>query len=83
VMGIASLLLVALLGALKTMRDDPLRGFDFGAALRSVAAPAGIADWIQLVGILAFALIGGLFVAAAGAARRGEHVERGELQNQS
>jgi PAT family beta-lactamase induction signal transducer AmpG len=70
-MGAGSFALVALLAALKTMRDTPAAGFDFGAAVRLVAHPAGIADWLQLVGIGIFAVIGGLFVAAAIAARRG------------
>ena len=70
-MGAGSFALVALLAALKTMRDTPAVGFDFGAALRLSAHPAGIAEWLQLVSTLVFAVVGGLFVAAATAARRG------------
>jgi hypothetical protein len=33
--------------------------------------PAGITDWVQLGGILIFAAIAGLFVAAVAAARSG------------
>jgi PAT family beta-lactamase induction signal transducer AmpG len=70
-MGTGALLLVALLTALRVMRSTTAAGFDFGGALRLVANPAGIADWVQLVGIATFAVFGGLFVAAAVAARRG------------
>ena len=70
-MGAGSFALVALLLALKTMRDTPAVGFNFGAAVRLVGRPAALADWVQLGGILVFAAIGGLFVAAAVAARRG------------
>jgi PAT family beta-lactamase induction signal transducer AmpG len=66
--------LVALLAALKTMRDTR-SAFDLMAALRQVAQPASITDWVQLGGILAFAAIGGLFVAAVSVARRGAVAE--------
>jgi PAT family beta-lactamase induction signal transducer AmpG len=69
--GAAGFALVALLSALKTARDVPGAGFDFGAALLQAGQPAGVAEWIQLVGILVFALVGGLFVAAVAAARSG------------
>jgi PAT family beta-lactamase induction signal transducer AmpG len=75
-MGVAALALVALLAALKTLRDTPAAGFDFTAAMRLVAHPAGIAEWIQLVSIAVFAIVGGLFVAAASAARRGTTTTR-------
>ena len=71
VLGLGSFVLVALLAALKVMREKPGAGFDFGTAMRQVGNPAGAADWIQLVGIVAFAVVGGLFIAAAIAARRG------------
>jgi MFS transporter, PAT family, beta-lactamase induction signal transducer AmpG len=66
-----ALLMTAGLAALKTMRDKPDIGFDVGAAMASVMQPVSIPDWVQLVGIAAFGLIGGLFVAAATAAKRG------------
>ncbi len=65
---------VALLGALKGMRSTPGKpsaGFDLQGTIWQVAHPATIPDWVQLVGIIAFALIGGLFVAAVAVARRG------------
>jgi MFS transporter, PAT family, beta-lactamase induction signal transducer AmpG len=69
--GVAALALIALLTALRTMRETPAVGFDFGAALWRVARPAGINDWLQLFGIAAFAVIGGLLVGATLAARSG------------
>ena len=62
---------IALLAALKTMRDTPEAGFDVPRALSQVVRPESITDWVQLVGILAFAVMGGLFVAATAAARHG------------
>ena len=50
---------------------DAGRRFDLQAAMWQVARPASITDWVQFVGILAFALIGGLFVAAVSAASHG------------
>ena len=71
VLGLSSLVVVALLAALDTMRRTPATGFDFGAALRQAVTPAGIGDWVQLAGILAVAVVGGMFVAAATAVKRG------------
>jgi PAT family beta-lactamase induction signal transducer AmpG len=69
--GVGAWLLVALLAALKTMREVPGAGFDYGTAIWLVVRPATITDWVQVLGILAFAVIGGLFTAAAAAARHG------------
>ena len=69
--GAFAVAVVALLAALKTMRDTPGAGFDLWAAMWQLARPVSITDWVQLVGILAFVLTGGLFVAAVSAARRG------------
>jgi PAT family beta-lactamase induction signal transducer AmpG len=63
--------IVALLAALKTIRETPEKGFDLGAAAWQVVRPAAITDWVQLAGIVASAGIGGMFVSAAAAARRG------------
>lgn len=76
-LGAGSFALVALLAALSAMRATPDVGFAFAAAAWRVAHPAAVTDWIQLVGILAFAVIGGLFMAAAAAARRGAPPEPG------
>jgi PAT family beta-lactamase induction signal transducer AmpG len=69
--GLFALAVIALLAALKAMRDTPGTTFDFRGAAWQVLSPASITDWLQLAGIVAFALIGGLFVAAVAAARRG------------
>lgn len=66
-----ALVMTALLAALKTMRDTRGGGFDLADAIRVVLSPATIPDWVQLAGIVAFGVIGGLFVAAATAARHG------------
>jgi len=69
--GVGAFVLVALLAALKTMREAPGTGFDLGAAMWQVGRPAAVTDWVQLLGIAAFALGGGLFAAAISAARHG------------
>ena len=71
VLAILGFMLDALLASLKTMRETPDVGFDFRAAMWRLAAPQSITGWVELGGLLAFALIGGLFVAALMAARRG------------
>ena len=71
-LGAAGLVIVALLASLKTLRETKGARFDFGDALVQAIQPAGIGGWLQIVGILAFAIIGGLLVAAVVAARRGE-----------
>jgi PAT family beta-lactamase induction signal transducer AmpG len=69
--GAAGFVLDASLAAVKTMREAKGTGFDLGAALWRLAHPATIADWLEVGGVAAFAIIGGLFVAALTAARRG------------
>jgi PAT family beta-lactamase induction signal transducer AmpG len=64
-------LLVATVGALKTMRVEAERGFEFGRAFLELLSPDGVAGWLQLVGLVAFGLVCGLFTAAVIAARRG------------
>jgi PAT family beta-lactamase induction signal transducer AmpG len=69
--GAAGFVLDASLAAVKTMREAKGTGFDLGAALWRLAHPTSIADWLEVGGVAAFAIIGGLFVAALTAARRG------------
>lgn len=64
VLGIATVILVATLDAMDRMRAKPPEAFDFGSALWRVAHPDQIGGWVQLAGIAAFALVGGMFVAA-------------------
>ena len=70
--GVTGFVLDAALAAVKTMRDAKgAAGYDLGAALWRLAHPVTIADWVEVGGLAAFAVIGGLFVAALAAARRG------------
>jgi PAT family beta-lactamase induction signal transducer AmpG len=69
--GAFALAMVALLAALKTLREVPGAGFDLAGALVRVSRPENIPDWVQLAGIAFFALFGGLFAAAIVASRRG------------
>jgi PAT family beta-lactamase induction signal transducer AmpG len=71
--GLLATLAMAILGALKTMRESPASGFDLGRAFSMLAHPMIVTDWVQLFGIVAFAVIGGLFTAAVFAARHGNH----------
>jgi PAT family beta-lactamase induction signal transducer AmpG len=68
VVGAGSLAIAALLAALEGLRASP-PAFNYLAALSATAFPASIGLWLQLVGIVAFAVVGGLFVAAWSAAR--------------
>ncbi|MCU0257265.1 MAG: MFS transporter [Vicinamibacterales bacterium] len=71
-LGAAAWLLLALLAAMKALREAPAgQGLDFATAVLAIARPASIPDWVQLGGIVSFAVIGGLFVAAVAAARSG------------
>jgi PAT family beta-lactamase induction signal transducer AmpG len=70
VVGAAGFVLDAALLAVKTMRETK-GSFDLGSAVWRLARPVSMADWLELVGVAAFAVISGLFVAALTAARRG------------
>jgi len=61
---------LALVDALSVMRSKPEAGFDFAGALWRVSHPAGTGDWVTIFGVLACALIGGLFIAARYSLRR-------------
>ena len=68
VVGLGSFVVVALMAALKTRRETR-SGFDLMAAFQATGQPADVSGWVQLVGIAAVAVIGGMAVAAAAAAR--------------
>lgn len=71
-MGLTGFVLDAALAAVKTMRESKgALGFDLGGAMWRLAHPATVSDWVEVGGLIAFAVIGGLFVAALAAARRG------------
>jgi PAT family beta-lactamase induction signal transducer AmpG len=65
----AGFVLDAALMAVKTMRETK-GAYDLAAALARLASPVTTGDWLEIVGIAVFGAIGGLFVAAAAAARR-------------
>jgi PAT family beta-lactamase induction signal transducer AmpG len=69
-LAIGATLLLAVLDAMQAVRAQPGTGFDAGAALMRIVRPADAGDWIGIVGILAFALVGGMFIAALRARRR-------------
>ena len=62
-------LLLAVLDAMQAMRRTPPEAFDFGSALYRLSHPADVGGWLQVGGILAFAVVGGLFIAATRARR--------------
>jgi MFS transporter, PAT family, beta-lactamase induction signal transducer AmpG len=62
--GALSIAALALANALSIMRSTPAAAFDVRAAFWRVVQPSGTGDWLQIFGILACALVGGLFVAA-------------------
>jgi len=67
-LAVGSALLVAALDAMEAMRATPAIGFDYGAALGRLY-PVDVDGWVTLAGILAFAAIGGTFIAATRARR--------------
>jgi PAT family beta-lactamase induction signal transducer AmpG len=71
VAGLLALASMAVLGALKTMRENPGAGFDLARALSELLHPTEVTDWIELLGVAAFTVIGSLFTAAVFAARHG------------
>jgi PAT family beta-lactamase induction signal transducer AmpG len=66
-------LTTALLAALRAVKEH--RPFDLGTPLADLLHPAAPAGWLTLLGILVFALVCGLFTAAAAAARHGAGAE--------
>jgi hypothetical protein len=70
-LAIGASLLLATLDAMQAMRATPGAAFEFSAALRRLY-PADINGWLQVVGIAAFAAVGGMFVAATRAGKTQE-----------
>lgn len=66
----ASLLLLATLDAMEAMQSATGTGFDLVAALGRLSRPAAVGDWVELGGVLAFAVVSGVFLAAARLRRR-------------
>ena len=61
---VGTTLVVAVLDAMQAMRGTPPAAFDVSAALWRISHPADVGGWLQIVGILSFAIVGGMFVAA-------------------
>jgi PAT family beta-lactamase induction signal transducer AmpG len=61
---VGAALLLAVLDAMQAMRGTPPAAFDVSAALWRLSHPADVGGWVTIVGILAFAIVGGMFVAA-------------------
>jgi MFS transporter, PAT family, beta-lactamase induction signal transducer AmpG len=57
-------ILVAVLDAMQATRANPPAAFDIGAAMWRLSHPTDVGGWLQILGILAFAVVGGLFIAA-------------------
>ncbi len=72
---ISSVLLMAILGAIKKMRVEKSDVFDLWGQFVQLLSPTDQGAWITLVGIIIFALVVGLFTAAATAARSGSMME--------
>jgi PAT family beta-lactamase induction signal transducer AmpG len=75
-LAVASFLLLAVLGTIEVTRapsggivgavSQPSRGgmSGLGTSLWQVLTPSDVGGWVQLAGVLAFSLVGGVFVAA-------------------
>jgi PAT family beta-lactamase induction signal transducer AmpG len=61
---VVAALAVATLDAMQRVRATPPGAFDIGAAIWRLSHPTDVGGWVQILGILAFALVGGLFIAA-------------------
>jgi PAT family beta-lactamase induction signal transducer AmpG len=66
---VVATLLVAVLNAMQAVRATPPQVFDVGAALSQIVRPSDVGGWVQVGGILAFSVVGGLFIAATRAKR--------------
>jgi PAT family beta-lactamase induction signal transducer AmpG len=64
-LAIGAALLLAVLDAMDKMRATAAVGFDVAASLWRLTHPVDPGGWVQIVGILAFAIVGGMFIAAA------------------
>ena len=63
---------VALLSALTKVKDASGGGFDLIGEMQALVQPAGVGGWVELVGVVVFALLSGLLVAAIAVARQGQ-----------
>jgi PAT family beta-lactamase induction signal transducer AmpG len=63
-LAVAGALLLSTLDAMDSMRAAPEQGFDFGGALGRLVRPTAIGGWVTILGLLSFAAVGGVFIAA-------------------
>ncbi|MET0984841.1 MAG: MFS transporter [Steroidobacteraceae bacterium] len=63
-LAIVASLLLAMLDAMDKVRTAPGTGFDISGAMWRLTHPANAGDWVQIVGIVTFAIVGGMFIAA-------------------
>jgi PAT family beta-lactamase induction signal transducer AmpG len=63
-LAIGAALLLAVLDAMDKVRSTPEAGFDIAGALWRLTHPVDPGGWVQIAGILTFALVGGMFIAA-------------------
>jgi len=63
-LAIVASLLSAMLDAMDKVRTAPGTGFDITGAMWRLTHPANPGDWVQIVGIVTFAIVGGMFIAA-------------------
>jgi PAT family beta-lactamase induction signal transducer AmpG len=69
-LAVGSTALLSVLDAMDRVRTQPGAPFDVSAAFWRISHPADAGGWVQLVGIAAFAIVGGMFIAAARARGR-------------
>ena len=63
-LAVVASLLLAMLDAMDKVRTAPDTGFDIAGAMWRLTHPADPGGWVQIVGILTFAIVGGMFIAA-------------------
>jgi MFS transporter, PAT family, beta-lactamase induction signal transducer AmpG len=68
-LAVGSTALLAVLDAMDHIRTQPNAPFDVWAAFWRISHPADIGGWVQVVGLAAFAVVGGVFIAAVRARR--------------
>jgi hypothetical protein len=69
-LAVGSTALLAVLEAMDHIRTEPNEPFDLWAAFWRISRPADVGGWVQVVGIAAFAIVGGVFITAVRAHRR-------------
>jgi PAT family beta-lactamase induction signal transducer AmpG len=62
---VAAVLVVAGLDAMQGMRTNPGAGFGYGPAVMRLLAPSSLGEWVTSAGLLSFAAVGGVAVAAS------------------